>query len=127
MEFRFDASDHDNGDKVFLGETGNFDGTDIIDLIVKKRATAHFIAMRLYLFFVSDVPNNEEIDRLTDIFEETDGNIKAMLRSIFNSEHFKSEAVRFRKVKSPAELVFGAARLTDRFDIPDMDSSTLAN
>ena len=39
----------------------------------------------------------------------------------------KSAAVRFRKVKSPAELVFGAARLTDRFDIPDMESSTLAN
>jgi uncharacterized protein (DUF1800 family) len=127
MEFRFDASDHDNGDKEFLGETGNFDGADIIDLIVKKRATAHFIAMRMYLFFVSDVPDNEEIERLTDIFEETDGDIKAILRSIFNSEHFKSESVRFRKVKSPAELVFGTARLTDRFVIPDMDSSTLAN
>ncbi|MEE8047163.1 MAG: DUF1800 family protein, partial [Dehalococcoidia bacterium] len=57
----------------------------------------------------------------------TDGDIRAILRSLFNSDHFKSEAVRFRKVKSPAELVFGAARLTDRFDIPDMDSSILAN
>jgi uncharacterized protein (DUF1800 family) len=127
MEFRFDETDHDNTDKDFLGETGNFDGSDIIDIIVKKRATAHFVALRLYLYFVSDEPNDEEIERLTDIFQETDGDIKAMLRSLFNSDHFKSEAVRFKKMKSPAELVFGAARLTDRFDIPDMDASTLAN
>jgi uncharacterized protein (DUF1800 family) len=127
MEFRFDESDHDNNDKLFLGETGNFGGEEIIDIVVKQRATARFIAMRLYLFFVSDEPDNEEIERLTDIFQETDGDIRAILRSLFNSDHFKSEAVRFRKVKSPAELVFGTARLTDRFDIPDMDSSTLAN
>ncbi|MCH2514755.1 MAG: DUF1800 domain-containing protein [Dehalococcoidia bacterium] len=127
MEFRFDASDHDNGEKSFLGETGNFDGENIIDIIVKKRATARFIAMRLYLYFVSDEPDDEEIERLTDVFQETDGDIRSILRSLFNSDHFKSAAVRFHKVKSPAELVFGAARLTDRFDIPDMDSSLLAN
>jgi len=127
MEFRFDETDHDNSDKLFLGETGNFGGEEIIDIVVKQRATARFIAMRLYLFFVSDEPDNEEIERLTDIFQETDGDIRAILRSLFNSDHFKSEAVRFRKVKSPAELVFGTARLTDRFDIPDMDSSKLAN
>jgi len=127
MEFRFDETDHDNDDKLFLGETGNFDGGDIIDLIVTKRATARFIAMRLYLFFVSDSPDDAEIERLTDVFQKTDGDIRAILRSLFNSDHFKSESVRFRKVKSPAELVFGAARLTDRFVIPDMDSSTLAN
>ncbi|MDA1280586.1 MAG: DUF1800 domain-containing protein [Chloroflexi bacterium] len=127
MEFRFDASDHDNDEKSFLGETGNFNGEDIIDIIVKKRASAHFIAMRLYLFFVSDEPDEGEIERLTDLFQETDGDIRSMLRYIFNSDHFKSADVRFRKVKSPAELVFGTARLTDRFDIPDMDSSMLAN
>jgi uncharacterized protein (DUF1800 family) len=127
MEFRFDASDHDDGEKLFLGETGNFNGEDIIDIIVKRRATARFIAMRLYLYFVSDEPDNQEIERLTDVFQETDGDIRSILRAIFNSDHFKSAAVRFRKVKSPAELVFGAARLTDRFDIPDMDSSLLAN
>jgi uncharacterized protein (DUF1800 family) len=127
MEFRFDASDHDDDDKLFLGEAGNFNGEDIIDIIVKKRATAYFVAMRLYLFFVSDEPDEGEIERLTDIFQETGGDIRSILRSLFNSDHFKSPAVRFRKVKSPAELVFGAARLTDRFDIPDMDSSVLAN
>ncbi len=127
MEFRFDPADHDDGEKTFLGETGNFNGEDIIDIIVKQRATAHFIAMRLYLFFVSNNPNDEEIERLADVFQETDGDIRSTLRSLFNSDHFKSAEVRFSKTKSPAEVVFGAARLTDRFEIPDMDSSTLAN
>ena len=127
MEFRFDSSDHDNNDKTFLGETGNFNGEDIIQMIVKNRAAARFIAMRLYLFFVSDEPNDAEIERLSDVFQETNGDIKSILRSIFNSDHFKSDDVRYRKVKSPTELIFGTARLTDRFEIPDMESSELAN
>ena len=127
MEFNFDSSDHDDGEKTFLGETGNFNGEDIIEIIAKQRATAHFIAFRLYLFFVADEPNEPEIERLADVFQETDGDIRSLLRSIFNSEHFKSKAVRFRKIKSPSELVFGTARLTDRFHIPDMESSSLAN
>ena len=127
MEFNFDSADHDNGAKTLLGETGNFNGEDIVEIIAKQRATARFIAFRLYLFFVADEPNEPEIERLADVFQETNGDIRSLLRSIFNSDHFKSEAVRFRKVKSPAELVFGTARLTDRFDIPDMESSSLAN
>ena len=127
MEFNFDSSDHDDGEKTFLGETGNFNGEDIVEIIAKQRATARFIAFRLYLFFVADEPNEPEIERLADVFQKTNGDIRSLLRSIFNSDHFKSEEVRFRKVKSPAELVFGTARLTDRFDIPDMESSSLAN
>ncbi len=127
MQFRFDPDDHDDSEKSFLGSSGNFNGEDVIDIIVTQRATARFIARRLYLFFVSDQPDEQEIERLADVFEETDGTIGAVLRAIFNSGHFKSPTVRFHKVKSPAELVFGTARLTDRFNIPDLDSSTLAN
>ncbi len=127
MQFRFDPADHDEGEKTFLGETGNFNGDDIIDIIVKQPTTARFVARRLYRFFVADTPDEREVDRLARVYAETDGDIRAMLRSIFNSDHFKSEAVRFRKVKSPAELVFGIARLTGRSSIPDLETSTLAN
>jgi uncharacterized protein (DUF1800 family) len=127
MEFRFDPADHDDGEKVFLGERGRFNGEDVIDIIVRQRATARFIAKRLYLFFVADQPDDAEIERLADVFQATDGHIGSVLRAIFTSERFKSPEVRFRKVKSPAELVFGTARLTDRFELPDLDASTLAN
>lgn len=127
MEFEFDPKDHDETEKTFIGETGNFNGDDIIEIIARNRATARFIAKRLYLFFASDKPDRNEIERIADVYEETDGEIKSMLREIFLSDHFKSEAVRFRKVKSPAELVYGTVRLTDRFSLPEMDSATLAN
>ena len=66
-EFEFHPDQHDYGEKTFLGETGNFDGADIIDIIVRQPATAQFIAKRLYLFFVSDV-DQEAIDELAEVY-----------------------------------------------------------
>ena len=126
MEFQFDPDDHDDGEKEFLGEVGNWNGEDIVEITVRQRATAEFISRRLYQFFVADDADEDEVQRLADVFEENDGEIRAVLRAIFKSDHFKSEAVRYRKIKSPTELVFGVARLTDRFDLPDMASSQLA-
>ena len=127
MEFRFDPDDHDNGEKEFLGEVGNWNGEDIVEITVRQRATAEFVSRRLYQFFVADNADEDEVQRLADVFEENDGEIRAVLRAIFKSDHFKSETVRYRKVKSPAELVFGVARLTDRFDLPDLEASQLAS
>jgi uncharacterized protein (DUF1800 family) len=127
MKFVFDPDDHDNGEKTFLGETGNFNGEDIVKIASRHRSTAHFIAMRLYLYFVADEPDSQEIERLADVFQENDGEIRSVLRAIFNSDHFKSPDVRFKKMKSPAELVYGTANLVDRFTIPEMDMATLAN
>ena len=127
MVFRFNPDDHDDSEKTFLGQTGNWNGDDIVRIISEQRATARFVAMRLYDYFVSDTPNDEEIERLSDVFEENDGEIRAVLRAIFNSDHFKSEDVRYRKMKSPSDLVFGTVRLVDRFDLPELDSGTLAN
>ncbi len=127
MEFQFDPNDHDDGEKEFLGEVGNWNGDDIVEITVRQRATAEFISRRLYQFFVADDADEDEVKRLADVFEANDGEIRAVLREIFNSDHFKSEAIRYRKVKSPAELVFGVARLTDRFDLPDLDASQLAS
>ena len=127
MEFQFDPDDHDNGEKEFLGEVGNWNGEDIVEITVRQRATAEFISRRLYQFFVADDADEDEVQWLADVFQKHDGEIRAVLRAIFKSDHFKSEAIRYRKVKSPTELVFGVARLTDRFDLPDMDASQLAS
>src|SRR5688572_23624180 len=56
-EFEFRSDLHDYGEKEFLGERGNFDGADIVDIVVKQPATAQFVARRLYSFFVSDRPD----------------------------------------------------------------------
>lgn len=127
MEFAYDAGDHDDSEKTFLGRTGRFNGEDIIDIIVDQPATALFIARRLYLFFVSDTPDKAEIERLAGVFRDSGGEVRAVLRSMFMSAHFKSEAMRFRKVKSPAELVWGVVRLADRYTIPELDICELPN
>ena len=52
--FLYNPDDHDDGEKTFLGETGRFNGEDVIDIIVKQPATARFLSRHLYSFFVTD-------------------------------------------------------------------------
>ena len=126
MEFNFDKNDHDNSEKEFLGEKGNFNGEDIVELVSKHPSTAKFICMRLYLYFVSEEENWDEINKLSDVYLTSDGDIKKVLENIFKSDHFKSREIMFKKVKSPSDLVFGITRLVDRFEIPELDSAELA-
>src|SRR6185503_21262377 len=54
LEFKFDAAQHDDGEKTFLGRTGRFNGEDIIDIILAQPVTADFVAAKLYRYFVRD-------------------------------------------------------------------------
>ncbi|MBI3326924.1 MAG: DUF1800 domain-containing protein, partial [Nitrospinae bacterium] len=121
-EFRYDPADHDEGEKTFLGETGNWDGEDIINLICKQPATARFLARHMYNFFVADevpVPSwrqtpprdVEAINTLEKAYFNSGYEIKAMLRALFTSDFFKAESARFARVKSPAEMVGGLMRM----------------
>ncbi len=118
-EFEYLAEDHDEGEKTFLGHTGNLNGEDIIDIIVQHPACHRFIARHLYNFFVADEPqvpawqieppqDPEAIEALVTSFRESGYEMKAMLRTLFTSDFFK--AARFAKIKSPAELVVSTLR-----------------
>ena len=124
-EFVFKEEDHDNSEKQFLGHTGNFDGGDVIDIIVDQPACAGFISRHLYNFFVADEPQvptwNEVapqdphlIDAMSEAFMNSGGDIKSVLRVMFNSNAFKD--ARFKKVKSPIELVVGILKMVGNFD-----------
>ena len=126
MEFSFDKSDHDNTEKTFLGEKGNFNGNDIVNMVATHPSTAKFICKRLYLYFVSETEDWDEINKLSDVFLKNNGEIKKVLEAMFKSEHFKSGDIRFKKVKSPSDIVFGVSRLVDKYKIPDLDSAELA-
>ena len=126
MEFSFDKSDHDNTEKTFLGEKGNFNGNDIVNMVATHPSTAKFICKRLYLYFVSETEDWDEINKLSEVFLKNNGEIKKVLEAMFKSEHFKSDDIRFKKVKSPSDLVFGVSRLVDKYKIPDLDSAELA-
>ncbi|MFP6570553.1 MAG: DUF1800 domain-containing protein [Dehalococcoidia bacterium] len=119
-KFLFREDDHDNGEKTFLGVTGNLNGGDIIDIIVKSPASARFICRHLYNFFVADEPqvpswndvpplDPEGIAMMEAKFIETGGDIRSVLRVMFNSDFFK--AARYKKVKSPTEFIVGVLKM----------------
>ena len=116
--FQFRPDLHDYGEKAFLGERGNFDGTDIVDIIVRQPATAQFLAKRLYLFFVADHPEQEAIDHLAQVYHESQYDIRAMLRALFLSPYFCAERAYYARVKSPAEYVVGIMRLVGDYALP---------
>ena len=126
-KFVYNPDDHDNGQKTFLGETGNFNGEDIVDIIVKQPATARFISRHLYSYFVADeaqVPawmdtppqDLETIRMLEEEYYRSGYNIRAMLRALFHSDAFKN--ARFARVKSPVETVMGTLRLVGDWTEP---------
>jgi uncharacterized protein (DUF1800 family) len=117
-EFEFRPDLHDYGEKEFLGERGNFDGTDIIDIIVRQPATAQFVARRLHTFFVSDRPDQEAIDQLAEVYVRSQYDIRAVMRTLFLSDFFRSSGAYYAKVKSPAEHVVGVMRLVEDFTYP---------
>jgi hypothetical protein len=134
-EFEYNDEDHDDGEKTFLGHTGNFNGEDIIDIIVQQPACHRFIARHLYNFFVADEPqvpawqttpprDPQAIDTLATAFRESHYDIRATLRVLFNSDFFKN--ARFARIKSPAELVVGIMRLVGGFEFPGPGIGNLA-
>ena len=125
-QFRYREDDHDGSEKTFLGHTGPFGGQDVIDIIVLQPATAHYIAGKLYGFFVSDQPDEEAIGILADEFTRTGGDIRAVMRRLFLSDFFSDASARLARVKSPAELVGGTARLAGSHRSPEWTISNLA-
>ena len=124
LQFEFRSDDHDYTEKTFLGESGAFNGEDVIDVIVRQPATARFVCTRLYQFFVADEVDEDGeamIEELSQTYFDSGYEIKAVLREMFNSDHFKSDAVRFRRVKSPAELVAGTLRTARPFPRPSVE------
>jgi uncharacterized protein (DUF1800 family) len=125
-QFVYRSDDHDDQDKTFLGHTGRFNGEDIVDIICLQPATAWFVASKLYQFFVSDAPDEDAIQLLAEEFQRTNGDIRAVMRTLFMADCFAADHVRLAKVKSPAELVGGTARLAGSHQFPEWSIVNLA-
>ena len=109
-EFYLNPRQHDTGSKTFLGRTGNFDGDDIVDIIMEQPAAAEYICGRLWSFFAYPEPEPEVIERLAGVFRANGSAIRPVVRAMFESEEFYSGRARAALVKSPVELVVGAVR-----------------
>jgi uncharacterized protein (DUF1800 family) len=111
-EFVFRRNQHDDGPKTFLRRSGNLDGTDIINIIFEHAATARFLPRKLWEFFAYLGPEESLVEDLAAIFRRSNWEIKPLLRTIFLSEAFYSERSIRTQIKSPAQLVVGAIRMT---------------
>ena len=127
--FEYRDYDHDDGEKTFLGQTGNFNGEDIIDIICQQEATARFVSTRLFQFFAADEVDEQGEAVIRDMMASyfaSKYEIRAVLRTLFNSDYFKSEAARFARVKGPVELVVGAVRMAGTYREPTFGADQLA-
>jgi uncharacterized protein (DUF1800 family) len=114
-EFVFRPEIHDAGQKVVLGHVlpagrGIEDGEDVLDILARSPVTAHFIAKKLAIRFVSDEPPAALVDRAAQTFLKTNGDIREVVRTIVTSPEFFSRTAYRSKVKSPFELVASALR-----------------
>jgi uncharacterized protein (DUF1800 family) len=110
--FLFDPTRHDFSPKIFLGRTiqpsGEAEGVEAIDMLARSPATAKHIAFELAQYFVADEPPAALVNRLAARFTETDGDIKAVLRTLFESPEFRDSAE--QKYKTPYNFVLSAMR-----------------
>ncbi|NYF89569.1 DUF1800 domain-containing protein [Tunturiibacter empetritectus] len=112
--YRFEERRHEPGTKTVLGkkigEKGEAEGLEVLHLLATSPATARFVSRKLAVRFVSDTPPPALVDRMAKAFVVSGGDIKTVLRTMFDSPEFWSPEVRRAKVKTPEEFVASAVR-----------------
>jgi uncharacterized protein (DUF1800 family) len=112
--YRFEQRRHEPGAKTVLGkkigEKVEAEGLEVLHMLATSPATAQFISRKLAVRFVSDTPPPALVDRMAKAFVASGGDIKTVLRTMFDSPEFWSPEIRRAKVKTPEEFVVSAVR-----------------
>jgi uncharacterized protein (DUF1800 family) len=109
----FTAKNHDDGVKTLLGQTGNLKLEDVVRIVCSQPATAKFMTLKLWKFFVNEQIPTDVHTELSNVWVKSKGNISTVLREIFNSEEFYAQRNRYALMKSPVEYVVGALRASN--------------
>jgi len=114
--YDFNDRMHEPGEKIVLGKKfkdhGEKEGEDALKMLAHEPATAHFISTKLAMRFVSDEPPAALVDRMAETFLKSDGDIKAVLKTMFQSPEFWAPEAYRAKVKTPFEFVVSSLRAT---------------
>ena len=127
MEFVVNAEQHDAGAKTFLGRTGNFNGVDIIDIIMEQPVTADYIAGKIYRFFAREDLSPALASELGSILRDADYEVAVLLQTLFLSRDFYSPATVGQQIKSPVQLAVSTYRklgLDSVPGVPDFNQAT---
>ena len=129
VNFVVNKDQHDDSQKTFLGRTGNFDGGDIINIILEQPATADFIAAKIYRFFVREDLSPQLQAKLGSTLRDAHYEITPLLEKIFLSRDFYSPASVGTAIKGPVELAittYHKLGLTSVPGVPDFNGATAA-
>jgi len=110
-EFKFTERQHDGGSKVFMGKTGNWNGDDIIDIILDRKETATFLATKVYRYFVNEKINDKQVALLAKVLYQSNYNVETMMQTLFDSDWFYAKQNVGVKIKSPIELLVGMGKV----------------
>ena len=122
-EFAYRPQSHDDGEKTFLGKTGRFEGSDIIDIIFEQDVTARYFATELWTYFAYENPEPEVIDALAATLQRNNFYLKPMLRQMFLSKAFYSDRAIGQQIKSPAQFVVKLAHDMYLYPVPYREMS----
>ncbi len=110
-EFQFRRFQHDFGSKTVLGRTGNFDGGEVLDILLQEKQTAKYVTQKIYKFLVNENADESKVNWLSDRFYKNNYDISKLLEDIFTSDWFYEEKNVGSKIKSPVELLVGIQRM----------------
>jgi uncharacterized protein (DUF1800 family) len=110
-EFYFNPNQHDNDPKTFLGKTGNWNGDDIVDILVAHPGTANRLCTQLWEYFAYSDPEPQVLEALTQTYYSSGYDIRAVMSKILHSKAFYSDKARFAVIKSPAQYVVGTIKM----------------
>jgi uncharacterized protein (DUF1800 family) len=121
-DYEFNPYFHDAGTKTVLGQTGNFNGEEVVRIVLKRPVAARFLVRKLYHYLVSEQhePPDALLEPLADSFRKSDYDVGQLVRTMLSSRHFFSGYAYRRRIKGPVEYVLGAVRATYR-DYPKGD------
>jgi uncharacterized protein (DUF1800 family) len=109
--FVFRPGQHDNGQKTFLGETGNFDADAIVEIILRQDAAAPHFARRVFEFFAYPDPDDAAIEPIARVARDSGFDARQVVRAVLTSDAFYSPQAYRAIVKSPTDFAIGATRL----------------
>jgi uncharacterized protein (DUF1800 family) len=110
--FDFNKNFHDYGEKTVHGQQGNWNGDDIVRIVLEQPAASRFLVRKLYRYFISEteVPPPALLEPLAVQLRKTDYDIGALVSTMLHSRHFFSDYAYRQRIKSPVEFILGAVQ-----------------
>jgi uncharacterized protein (DUF1800 family) len=123
--YEFRARSHDDGEKTFFGQRGNWNGDDIVRIILDQPQAARFITGKLWTFFAGTKPSEEVLAGLGASLRAAKWEFAPVLREMFMSRAFHAREVMGTQVKSPVQLLVSTCKALD-CELPPPASSSAA-